>query len=102
MSAHTPGPWTVADDAGQAVVTLAKVPAGDIIIASLPRANHANAYVLAAALDLLEVVEQGMTFFLQHADDCDVADEVEGSCPCGALQVFLKAQAALQKARGGQ
>lgn len=102
MSEHTPGPWVVADDAGQAIVTLASVEAGDVVIATLPKANHANAHVMAAALDLLEVVEQGVTFFLIHSDDCDMVDEVEGACPCGALQVSLKATAALAKARGGQ
>ena len=97
MSGHTPGPWVVADDSGECVVTLAEVNARDVIIANLPRANHANARLIAAAPALLEALRE-MVLLASHRSGC--AGLIRGQecfCQCSHLS---KARAAIAAARG--
>ena len=66
MSAHTPGPWSVGDDAGNGVVPLADVPVPDVVVAMLPSTHHANARLIAAAPDLLAALKQVVSSAFPH------------------------------------
>jgi hypothetical protein len=93
---HTPGPWRIGD-AGFTVFGPPKPGALPETIA--PVKNRANARLIAAAPELLEVLEDVLPW-LQKAE----AEGVFANCaaPQGGLRAINRARAAIAKATGAQ
>ena len=81
---HTPGPWTVADEAGDLVLTVRGI--NDEFIADL---SIANAHLIAAAPDLLAALLD-----IVAIDDGDI------SALWPYCDLFDNARAAIAKATG--
>jgi hypothetical protein len=94
-SQHTPGPWRIGD-AGFTVFGPPKPGALAETIA--PTKNRANARLIAAAPDLLEVLGDVLPW-LQKAE----AEGVFANCaaPQGGRRAIERARAAIARATGG-
>ncbi len=97
MSGHTPGPWLADDGEGGDWVVAAESD-GDVIAPLFMATGHyddakANAYLIAAAPDLLAALRDLMPLMAEC--DCINSDRQQPLCPCRA------ARAAIAKAATG-
>jgi hypothetical protein len=110
MSAHTPGPWaapTLWDASGLTQNRVTHAPRGGeewkrdtAVICVLPNdpSNRPNANIIAAAPDLLAIIEA----LVSMRDESDFTHEgaYEAFHKGGAEEVWERARAAIAKARG--
>jgi len=95
MSAHTPGPWEVSPYESDRFPECSAITADDhcVCVASSV-AKRANAHVIAAAPDLLAVVEEAIRLYGRPGGPWNVPSD-----PGGWMD---RAQEAVALARGGE
>lgn len=93
----TPGPWTVRDELtiDSAEHTIARVSFDPLLMDDAGEESAANAQLIAAAPDLLEVARLAANG--SHENDCEMrVGDSDDSCTC----IVRPARAALAKAEG--
>ena len=94
MSKHTPGPWVVYDDSNDGKTNRMEIAARGKTVAriyhSVPEEDLPNARLIAAAPDLLELLEDVISI------GGGMVEEIYGYC------FVEQARAAIAKATGGE